>query len=183
MAADVVSRAFARFVDPAPKPRFGSRRSVGAPPSPRYPPDTVAAFRADIGRRLRITGQAARWSSWYLDQRKRDTDQMPPTRSRLPRELGTVETRPRAIRARWPWPTMPSTALGLVIALAAVAVAGEAVLAVLLWKTHPQDPLGGGMAALMVVALLTNLAPASPRRVRSRPNDVARPTWQPSWLG
>ena len=51
---------------------------------------------------------------------------------------------------------MPSTALGLVIALAAVAVAAEAGLAILLWKTHPQDPLGGGMAALMVVALLTN---------------------------
>lgn len=35
-------------------------------------------------------------------------------------------------------------------------LAAEAVLAILLWKTHPLDPLGGGLAALMVVALMTN---------------------------
>ena len=29
-------------------------------------------------------------------------------------------------------------------------------MAILLWKTHPLDPLGGGLAALMVVALMTN---------------------------
>ncbi|HEX2284611.1 MAG TPA: GAF domain-containing protein, partial [Mycobacterium sp.] len=55
------------------------------------------------------------------------------------------------------WPNL-GPALGLLIALAAVSLAAETVLVILLRRIHPSDPVSYGIAALVGAALLVNFA-------------------------
>lgn len=81
---------------------------------------------------------------------------MPPTGACQPRELGTADKSQGATRPRRRWALAPNTPLGLMLPLAAVSLAAEVLLAVILWKTRPEDAAGAVIAALVGVALLIN---------------------------